>query len=74
MNDSQHPVLTREQIREAFVEHRGEQLKLARALGVSETTVSEVLRGRTTSKRVYRAAQARALELLSEERDGKAAA
>lgn len=43
--------------------HRGELARLADQLGVTRTTVSQVLRGRTVSERILQAAAERAAEL-----------
>jgi transcriptional regulator with XRE-family HTH domain len=50
-------------IRRVLLRNRGEIGRLAKQLGVTPTTVSQVLRGRAVSKRIMEAAAARAAEL-----------
>ena len=50
-------------IRRVLLRNRGEIGRLAKQLGVTSTTVSQVLRGRAVSKRILEAAAARAAEL-----------
>lgn len=50
-------------IRRVLLRHRGELSRLAEQLGVTRTTVSQVLRGRSVSARILQAAAARAAEL-----------
>ena len=50
-------------IRRVLIRNRGEIGRLARQLGVTPTTVSQVLKGRAVSKRILEAAAARAAEL-----------
>lgn len=50
-------------IRRTLLRHRGELARLAEQLGVTRTTVSQVLRGRAVSERILQAAAARAAEL-----------
>jgi len=50
-------------IRRVLIRNRGEIRRLAKQLGVTPTTVSQVLKGRSTSKRILEAAAARAAEL-----------
>jgi DNA-binding LacI/PurR family transcriptional regulator len=50
-------------IRRVLLRNRGEIRRLAQQLGVTPTTVSQVLRGRAVSKRIVEAAAARAAEL-----------
>jgi len=50
-------------IRRVLLRNRGEIGRLARQLGVTPTTVSQVLKGRAVSKRILEAAAARAAEL-----------
>lgn len=55
---------TRKQVRETLQANKGEIARLAESLGVSHVTVSLVLKGKNTSKRVYEACQERAIQLL----------
>lgn len=73
-HQSQPEELTVEQIYAIISRHRGAATQLAAEIEVSKTTLSTVLRGKFTSKRVLDAAKARALELLESERAEKAAA
>jgi DNA-binding LacI/PurR family transcriptional regulator len=50
-------------IRRVLIRNRGEIRRLAKQLGVTPTTVSQVLKGRSISKRILEAAAARAAEL-----------
>lgn len=64
MNDVQpQQRLTREEIRDTFQANRGAAARLAEELGISATVMSHVLAGKMTSRRVFEAARARALEL-----------
>lgn len=47
---------------------RGALSQLARDLGLSRVTVHQVIRGRSQSERVMKAAEERALALLEEEK------
>lgn len=60
--------LRRVQIREVLLRHTGSIARIAESLGVTSVTVSMVMRGKMTSKRVYAAAEAKALELLQLEK------
>ena len=59
-----HASLSRKEIRQIFQRHRGAALALSKELGVSHTTMSLWLRGKTVSARIAEAAQTRAHELL----------
>jgi DNA-binding transcriptional regulator YdaS (Cro superfamily) len=50
-------------IRRVLLRNRGEIGRLAKQLGVTPTTVSQVLKGRAVSQRIVEAAAARAAEL-----------
>jgi DNA-binding transcriptional regulator YdaS (Cro superfamily) len=50
-------------IRRVLLRNRGEIGRLAKQLGVTPTTVSQVLKGRAVSKRILEAAAARAAEI-----------
>lgn len=50
-------------IRKVLLRHRGEISRLADQLGVTKTTVSQVLKGRAVSERILQAAAERAAEL-----------
>jgi DNA-binding transcriptional regulator YdaS (Cro superfamily) len=50
-------------IRRVLLRNRGEIGRLAKRLGVTPTTVSQVLKGRAVSQRIVEAAAARAAEL-----------
>lgn len=64
MQHEQQPgELPRKEIRKIFHANHGAAHKLALELGVSRGTVSQVLRGKTTSKRILEAARRKALEL-----------
>lgn len=60
-------------MREILRRHKGSQTRLAGELGVSTTSVWQVLAGRTTSERIFAAAQALAVEYLASEQSEKAA-
>lgn len=64
--------LTREQIRDIFALNHGSASALARKLRVSRVTVTLVLRGKTSSKRILKEARrmARALSRAEESRRG----
>lgn len=72
MNDSQD-TLTLQEIREIFLLNRGEAKAMAARLGKSETTISLVLRGKTTSRAVLTALRARAKEIRESDHNGVAA-
>lgn len=59
--------LTRKQIKEVFARNRGQVLRLAKELDLTHTGISLVLRGKSKSARVLKAAERRALELLEQE-------
>lgn len=63
--------LTRKQIRQVFQQHKGEANALAAKLGCSHVAVSQVLRGKGKSQKIFGAAHERALELM---KSGTAAA
>lgn len=59
--------ITRPQMR-AILRKAQLMATVARELGVSKTTVTQVLRGKCTSARVYAACEAKALEILAVEK------
>lgn len=59
--------LTRKDIQRVFARNHGAAAELARDLGVSPVSISQVLRGRITSERIMSAAEERAALLLDEE-------
>lgn len=69
-NDS---TLKRREIRAVFRRHRGIAARVARELGVADTTMSHWLKGHFDSKRIEAAALPKAMELLAEERTQNAA-
>lgn len=52
-------------VRQAILSRRGEVSRLASELGVVRNLVSQVLRGRAISARVYAACEHRAAEILA---------
>jgi predicted transcriptional regulator len=59
--------LERENIRQILQRHLGSIQRIAELLGVSHTTVSLCLSGKTTSKRIMEAAHGKAIQLLEQE-------
>lgn len=55
--------MTRSEARKMLLKHRGRLAALALELNVSAATLSQVLKGRSTSKRVLEAAIRAAVEL-----------
>lgn len=73
MQHEAQSALPRKEIRKIFHANHGAAHQLALDLGVSRGMVSQVLRGKTTSKRILEAARAKAMELARTESQGKAA-
>ncbi len=62
--------LRRTEVRAILQRHRGAIGKLAADLKINRVTLSEWLRGRTTSRRIEEAATARAVQLAASEAKG----
>lgn len=56
--------LKRSEIRQIFKRNHGAQAEVAKGLGVSHVTIVTWLKGKTSSRRVSEAMNAKALELL----------
>lgn len=70
---SEEASLTRVQVREVLRRHRGSILEIAADLGITHVTISQWLKGKTTSRRVAEAATKKALDLLASEKKQAAA-
>ncbi len=61
--------LKRHEVRKAILSQRGLIASIAKELNVSSTLITQVLKGRATSKRIYDACESRALQILTEKSD-----
>lgn len=64
--------MKRSDVRKLLLRHRGSITEIASELGVSKTSVSDVLRGRKTSARIEAAASEKAVTLMQEEQSSAA--
>jgi len=61
--------MRRVEIREVLKRHNGSISRIAEQLGITSVTVSMWARGKMTSKRIHKAAEAKARELLKLEQE-----
>ena len=67
---TEQTTLRRTEVRAILLRHPGACAQVAEVCGVTPSTVSQWIHGKTTSKRVAEAATGKALRLLEEEKGG----